>query len=73
MRVCIYSVRDNKSFKTGWIKGGYDIKYQWSWINKPPVEGVPYRDKYFEMSFKYDFKASTEKVYFAYSVPFTYS
>lgn len=73
MRICIYSVWDNKVLKTGWIKGGYDIKYQWSRINKPPVEGVPYWDWYFEMSFKYDFKANSDKIYFSYSVPFTYS
>jgi hypothetical protein len=36
------------------------------------MDGLPIKDRYFEMSFKYDFKAG-DKVFFSYSVPYTYS
>lgn len=72
MRICIFSNRENKLHNVGWIKGGYDFKYQRSRINKPVIDGQTQK-VYFELSFKYDFKAVQDKVYFAYSVPFTYS
>lgn len=63
-----------------WYKGGTNIKYGPSRINRDQLNfsdydesGYARRKQYFELSFEYEFEYDHDEVYFAYSVPYTYS
>jgi hypothetical protein len=73
MRVCIS--RESGNYR--WYKGGDDISYKLSHINKqPPAEGgaVPHKGKtYYMLSFTYEFPRADDKTFFSYSFPYEFS
>jgi len=103
MRVCVCSLKDKESqlssAKTGlsdspldaelagWKRGGYDIKYQPSKLNRiiersqmaeshqaAGDSGIGCYPRFFQLSFVYDFNLmAQDETYFAYSFPYTFT
>mmetsp|Transcript_19970 Transcript_19970/g.36999 ORF Transcript_19970/g.36999 Transcript_19970/m.36999 type:complete len:620 (+) Transcript_19970:488-2347(+) len=69
MQISIYSTNAFLDSGKGWFKGGRDIAY---FSNGHRRENVPTKT-YFTLTFTYEFPSDNDTVYFAYSVPYTYS
>lgn len=70
MRVLIYSVMENSETDKGWFRGGEDIMYYPNGVKR---EGSKTGKCYYTLSFKYTFDRDNDTIYFAYSLPYTYS
>lgn len=53
-----------------WFRSGEDISYYKNGINKT---NIPWGDQYYTLSFTYTFKHDKDTVFFAYSVPYSFS
>ena len=70
MRVCI----SRKSFNFKWTKGGEDIAYKYSHINRQSADGQQTNGKtYYMLSFTYEFPETDDKTFFSYSFPYDFS
>jgi hypothetical protein len=69
MQVAVYSQQAFLNSGQGWFRGGEDISY---FPNGYRRENVASKS-YFTVTFTYEFAAAQDSVYFAYSVPYTYS
>lgn len=69
MKISLYSNREFKKRNTGWFKDGFNIEYTRNNLIKED-EGNKH---YYTLSFKYTFRYDNDTVYFAYSVPYTYT
>lgn len=70
MKVSIYSEKTYKDKETGWFKGATDISYYANGIKKDSM----YTSKpYYSLSFTHEFEHSDDTVFFAYSLPYSYS
>jgi Zinc carboxypeptidase/Cytosolic carboxypeptidase N-terminal domain len=67
MQVSVYSKKHYKLTKEGWHKGGYNITYAANNILQRSFKS------YYTLSFEYEFQHPNDKVFFAYSVPYTYT
>lgn len=66
MQPLIYSTKQPGK---GWHSAGVNITFRISKL----MRYITRRKPYYSMSFDYDFEVAGDKVYFAYSVPYTYS
>ena len=70
MKVSVYSEKKNDKKNMGWHKAGDDIRYFQNGIKK---DVTYYSKSYYTLTFQYNFEYDADTVYFAYSVPYTYS
>lgn len=71
MLINYWSQKRNQPSFTGWERGGFNVKYGPSKVAK---ESTRYRTKkYYTLSFSYTFDYDDDKVWFAYTIPYTYS
>ena len=70
MKVLIYSEKNSKNLATGWFRGGENIMY---YPNGVIRENSPSGKCYYTLSFSYKFDFSDDLVYFAYSLPYSYT
>lgn len=70
MKVLMYSNKAQETSACGWTRCGEDIRYYNNGIVK---EGSLSMKTYASLSFTYKFEFSADRVYFAYSLPYTYS
>lgn len=70
MRVLIYSKKVSKNVGTGWFRGGDNIMYYPNGIIR---ESSPTGKCYYTLSFNYRFDFTDDCVYFAYSLPYSYT
>ncbi|CAG9316427.1 unnamed protein product [Blepharisma stoltei] len=69
MRVLVYSCKYYERYEKGWTRGGEDIQYYPNGILKDPKK----TKTYYNLSFTYQFKYTGDSVFFAYSLPYTYT
>lgn len=70
MKVSLYSDLIEQNEGIGWHKDGYNIKYYQNGIRK----GIDCLNSfYYTLTFTYTFKYDQDTVFFAYSVPYTYT
>jgi hypothetical protein len=69
MQVAVHSQHSLSSEGHGWFRGGEEISY---FPNNYRREHVSAKT-YYSMTFTYEFTASHDTVFFAYSVPYTYT
>lgn len=71
MQPSVYSVKSFKEFGTRWHREGTNITY----TENSPTSTANFvgRQKYYTLSFNYSFKFENDEVFFAYSVPYTYT
>ena len=70
MKISVYSDKKSEKKNVGWHKDCEDIRYFANGIRKD----VTYYSKcYYTATFTYTFEYDDDLVYFAYSVPYTYS
>jgi hypothetical protein len=71
MKVWIFSEREQKRSARGWHRGGRDINY---YPTRYRREHLKQTQKYYStLTFSYKFEYPNDKVYFAYSFPYTYT
>jgi len=71
MQINYWSRLKNQPLFTGWLRGGQNIQYQRSRILKEAASG---RDRrYMTLSFDFTFEFDNDHVYFAYTIPYTFS
>ena len=70
MKILIYSEKNSKNLATGWFRGGENIMY---YPNGVIRENSPTGKCYYTLSFTYCFDFSDDLVYFAYSLPYSYT
>ena len=70
MKVSIYSEKKADKHNIGWHKGGDDIRYFQNGIRK---DITYYSKSFYTATFQYTFEYDMDTVYFAYSIPYTYS
>lgn len=68
MKPVIWSDKSYIEDGVGWHRGGTDIQYY-----RGRLKRTNYRNPCYCMSFTYEFKYEDDKVYFAYSLPYTFS
>lgn len=68
MKPIIWSDKAYAEEGLGWHREGTDIQYY-----RGRLKRVNYRDPCYCMSFTYEYKYDDDKVYFAYSLPYTFS
>lgn len=71
MKVLCYSKTENQESGKEWFREGTDISYYKNNFKKENWQG--FAKSYYTFSFTYNFKYSDDTVYFAYSMPYTYS
>jgi murein tripeptide amidase MpaA len=71
MKVSVYSEKQAIKDKVSWYKSGDNIKYTQNGIKKDPE--VAWSKQYYTLTFTHTFKYDNDCVYFAYSVPYTYT
>lgn len=70
MKVALYSEKKAEDQQVGWYRGCTNITYFANNVRKEPL----YLNKtYYTLTFTHEFEFSQDTVYFAYSVPYTYS
>lgn len=70
MKVALYSERKAQEQDVAWHRGCTGINYFANNIRKEPL----YLNKtYYTLTFTYEFEFDQDTVFFAYSVPYTYS
>lgn len=70
MKLAIYSEKKAEDQQISWHRGCTNITYFANNIRKEPL----YLNRtYYTLTFTYDFDYSDDTVYFAYSIPYTYS
>jgi cytosolic carboxypeptidase protein 2/3 len=71
MKILCYSSVKRQKERIEWHRSGRDIMY---YKNAFKREGVPGDEKYFyTLTFTYDFEYDGDEIYFAYSMPYSYS
>ena len=70
MKISLYSDLIEQNESVGWHKDGYNIKYFQNGLKKGYDNQGP---QYYTLTFTYTFKYDQDSVYFAYSVPYTYT
>ena len=70
MKVSVYSEKKSENDNVGWHKDCEDIRYFQNGIKK---DVTYYSKSYYTATFTYTFEYSEDLVYFAYSIPYTYS
>lgn len=69
MKVLVYSHKHYDRYDKGWTRAGEEIQYYPNGIIKENKKGKTY----YTLSFTYNFKYTGDTVYFAYSLPYTYT
>jgi hypothetical protein len=70
MKVAVYSEKKAEEEQVAWYRSCSGINYFANNVRKEPL----YLNKtYYTLTFTYEFEYSDDTVYFAYSVPYTYS
>ena len=72
MKVSIYSDKASEQRGIGWHKDCCNIKYFANGIRRGE-EPTPFSPQFYSLTFTYTFAYDQDNVYFAYSVPYTYS
>ena len=70
MKVSVYSDKKSEKKSVGWHKDCDDIRYFLNGIRK---DVTYYSKSYYTLTFTYNFEYDDDLVYFAYSVPYTYT
>ena len=70
MRIAVFSEKRSEIEKVGWYRGGFDIDYYKNGLFRITKEK---KHLYSSLSFKYKFEFDDDSVYFANSIPYTYS
>lgn len=70
MKITVYSDKKSEKKSVGWHKAGEDIRY---FINGIRKDVTYYSKSYYTATFTYQFEYDDDIVYFAYSVPYTYT
>jgi len=70
MQICVYSEKNAEQEKIGWHKGGNEINYYRNGIFKYVRDQKRYLSS---LSFTYEFEYDNDTVYFANSIPYTYT
>ena len=70
MKISVYSEKKSEANNMGWHKDGEDIRYFMNGIRKDVTN---YARSYYTATFTYEFGFDDDTVFFAYSVPYTYS
>ena len=70
MKVSVYSDKKSEKKNVGWHKDCDDIRYFLNGIRK---DVTYYSKSYYTLTFTYNFEYDDDLVYFAYSVPYTYT
>lgn len=71
MQPAVYSKKYFKETGTKWHRDGYNIQYTDNTITS--ITNFVGRQKYYTLSFTYQFRYEGDEVSFAYSLPYTYS
>lgn len=71
MKLSIYSDKRAQEESIGWHKECHNIKYFQNCIRKDP-DNI-FSPHYYTLSFSYTFEYDQDEVFFAYSVPYSYS
>lgn len=69
MQPVVWSKRRHEDKKIGWHRAGTDIEYRRSKLNRLHSS----RPSCYQMSFKYTFEYAEDKVWFAFSIPYTFT
>ena len=70
MKVAIYSEKKAYNQQTSWYRGCTNISYFANNIRKEPI----YMNRtYYTLTFTHEFQYDDDSVFFAYSIPYTYS
>ena len=69
MKVAVYSVRKYEDKSIGWHRDCYNVRYFKTGLKKNDND----LSSYYTLTFTYRFPYSSDTVYFAYAVPYTYS
>ena len=70
MKVSVLSEMRQKAEKMNWYLAGEDISYFKNGINKT---NIPWGEQYYTLSFTFTFPHDKDTVFFAYSVPYSFS
>lgn len=70
MKISVYSDKKSEKKNIGWHKDGEDCRY---FINGIRKDVTYYSKSYYTLTFTYTFEHDDDLVYFAYSVPYTYT
>ena len=70
MKVAMFSTKGSFAEASGWFRGGENIMYYPNGITK---DYTPSKKSYYTLTFTYTFSFSNDTVYFAYSLPYSYS
>lgn len=70
MKISVYSDKKSEKKNIGWHKDGEDCRY---FINGIRKDVTYYSKSYYTLTFTYTFEHEDDLVYFAYSVPYTYT
>ena len=78
MPIKILSMKRSADLGTSWQFGGENIKYGISKLMRKQMacgpDGEPVRQRvYYQVGWDYTFEYDDDEVYFAYSLPYTYS
>ena len=71
MKISVHSYRRSMDEKVGWFKAGENIRYFENTIKKDREN--PFSNCYYSLTFTYTFTHDMDSVFFAYSVPYSYS
>ena len=69
MQPVVYSEKKYAATGIGWHRAGTEIEYKRSKLNRLYSD----RPACYMLSFKYNFEYGEDKVYFAYSIPYTFT
>jgi len=69
--VCCFSVSHARATGTGWHRPVQDLKYSTSKVNRDQNDESG--RCFYQLSFSYDFQYDNDEVYFAYSMPYSFS
>lgn len=70
MKISVYSEKKSEKKSVGWHKDGEDIRY---FMNNIRKDVTYYSKSYYTATFTYTFEYDDDAVFFAYSVPYTYT
>jgi hypothetical protein len=72
MKISIYSDKASEQRGIGWHKDCFNIKYFANGIRRGE-EPTPFSPQFYSLTFTYTFAYDQDNVYFAYSVPYSYT
>lgn len=73
MPVQVLSLKKSKHTGHTWSFGGENLRYGISKVTQRPTEEQPRRRIYYQLSWDYTFEYDDDEVFFAYSLPYSFS